>query len=344
MKAIHFRRHGGPDVLEYAEVPEPPVGPGRVAVRLEVAALNRLDLWVREGWPGIKLPLPHIPGADGAGRVASAGESARDMPEGLRVVISPSQSCGECEVCRQGKENLCREWKLLGEHLPGTYAQYVAVPARNVLPLPAGFPPETAAAAALVFHTAWHSLVTRGNLMPGETVVVIGASGGVNTASIQVARHLGARVLVVGSNAQKLQLAEELGADGLIDRSVHSDFSRAVYEATDRQGADVVVDNVIGSTLPLSLRCLRKGGRLLTVGNTAGPKVELDNRYMFGKHLSIIGSTMGTAKDFATVMELVFSGRLRPAIDRTYPLSEAAQAQERLASGQQRGKILLSIS
>lgn len=343
MKAVLFHQHGGPEVLVYEDFPTPEPGPGEVQVRLRAAALNRVDLWTREGWPGLRLEMPHIPGADGAGEVSAVGEGVTEVQVGDRVVINSSLSCGRCEYCLAGRDNLCRHWKLLGEHVRGTYAEYVVVPERNVLPLPQGFGYAEAAAAALVFHTAWHSLITRGGLRPGETVLVVGASGGVNTASIQVARLAGARVFVVGSNAQKLELARSLGAEVLIDRSQVEDWSRAVYEASGRRGVDVVVDNVGAGAMPLSMRAARRGGRILTVGNTGGPKFEIDNRYIFGKHLSIIGSTMGTHDDFRTVMGLVFEGRLRPVIDRTYPLAEARAAQERLAAGEQMGKIVLEI-
>jgi NADPH:quinone reductase-like Zn-dependent oxidoreductase len=343
VRTVHFHRHGGPEVLEYGELPEPEPGPGQVLVRLKAAALNRADLWVREGWPGLKLEMPHIPGADGAGVLSALGPGVEGLRQGQRVVINASLGCGACEACLAGQDNLCRDWHLLGETIRGTYAEAVVVPARNVLPLPDAFDEHAAAAAGLVFHTAWHSLITRGHLQPAETVLIIGASGGVNTAAIQVARLAGARVIVVGSSGAKLKLAESLGAEVTIDRSRDDNWSKAVFESTGRRGADVVVDNVGAGTFPLSLRAARKGGRILTVGNTGGPRFEIDNRFVFGKNLSIIGSTMGTLRDFAAVMGLVFEGRLRPVLDRTYPLSQAAEAQEVLASGQQMGKISLAI-
>ena len=343
MKAVLFHDHGGPEVLEYADHPTPEPTPGQVQVRLRAAALNRADLWVREGWPGLKLEYPHIPGADGTGEVSSLGEGVTNLKIGDRVVINASISCGECSLCLAGKDNLCREWHLLGETTRGTYAEYVVVPAINLLPLPESIEYEEAAAASLVFHTAWHSLITRGCLQKGESVLVIGASGGVNKASIQVAKHVGAKVYVVGSSPEKLSLAESLGADKLIDRSKEENWSKTVYLASERQGVDVVVDNVGAGTMAQSLRAARKGGRILTVGNTGGPKFEIDNRYVFGKHLSILGSTMGTHNDFATVMGLIFEGKLKPVLDRQYPLKEAAAAQERLAAGQQMGKITLGI-
>ncbi len=342
MKAVFFYEHGGPEVLRYGDLPTPEPAAGEVLVRLRAAALNRLDLWVREGWPGIRLAYPHILGADGAGEVAALGAGVTGWEVGQRVVVNPNIGCGECEFCLAGQDNRCDHWQLLGETRAGTYAEYVVVPARNLLALPDGFGYHEAAAAALVFQTAWHSLVTRGQLRAGEWVLVVGASGGVNTASIQIAKLAGCRVLVVGSNAEKLALAEALGADFLIDRSQTDNWAKEVYRLTGKRGVDVVVDNV-GTTFPLSFRAARKGGRILTVGNTGGPKFQIDNRYIFGKHLSVIGSTMSPQSDFREVMRLVFAGKLRPVLDRTFPLAEARAAQERLASGKQMGKITLEI-
>ena len=342
MKAVFFYEHGGPEVLRYGDLPTPEPAAGEVLVRLRAAALNRLDLWVREGWPGIRLTYPHILGADGAGEVAALGAGVTGWEVGQRVVVNPNIGCGECEFCLAGQDNRCDHWQLLGETRAGTYAEYVVVPARNLLALPDGFGYHEAAAAALVFQTAWHSLVTRGQLRAGEWVLVVGASGGVNTASIQIAKLAGCRVLVVGSNAEKLALAEALGADFLIDRSQTDNWAKEVYRLTGKRGVDVVVDNV-GTTFPLSFRAARKGGRILTVGNTGGPKFQIDNRYIFGKHLSVIGSTMSPQSDFREVMRLVFAGKLRPVLDRTFPLAEARAAQERLASGKQMGKITLEI-
>ena len=342
MKAVLFHKHGGAEVLEYSDFPEPQPAPGQVLVRLEAAALNRLDLWVRAGWPGIKLDYPHIPGADGAGMVAALGEGVTGWQAGDRVVINSNLGCGVCPACLAGKDNLCRDWHLLGETVRGTYAEFVAVPAGNLYPLPAGFDAHTAAAAALVYHTAWHSLITRGGLRPGESVLVVGASGGVNTASIQIARLAGAEVYVVGSSPEKLALAESLGAHHLIDRTQDENWPKTIYTLTGKRGVDVVVDNV-GTTFSLSFRAAAKGGRILTVGNSGGPKFEIDNRFIFGKHLSLLGSSMGTKADFAAVMALVIAGKLQVARDRTYPLRQAALAQQRLESGEQLGKITLSI-
>jgi len=342
MKAVLFHKHGGPEVLEYTDFPTPEPGPGEALVRLKAAALNGLDLWVRAGWPGIKLEYPHIPGADGAGEVVALGSGVTNRAIGERVVINSNLGCGKCEACLAGFDNRCRAWGLLGETRRGTYAEYVAVPARNLVLLPEGFDERSAAAAALVFHTAWHSLIARGGLRAGESVLVVGASGGVNTACIQIAKLTGATVYVVGSNAEKLSIAESLGADRLIDRSQEENWPKIVYQLTGKRGVDVVVDNV-GITFPLSFRAACKGGRILTVGNTGGSTVEIDNRFIFAKHLSLIGSTMGTQKDFKAVMELVFAGHLKPVLDRSFPLAEARAAQERLEKGEQMGKITLAI-
>jgi NADPH:quinone reductase-like Zn-dependent oxidoreductase len=329
-------------VLEYSDFPTPEPGEGEVLVKLEAAALNRVDLWTRNGWPGIKLEYPHIPGADGAGIVASLGACVSSWKIGDHVVINSNLGCGHCAACISGQDNRCREWHLLGETVRGTYAEYVVVPATNIYPIPAGFEIHKAAAAALVFQTAWHSLIIRGGLKAGESVLVVGASGGVNTASIEIAKLAGATVFVVGSNPMKLKLAESLGADHLIDRSKDENWSKTVYNLTNKQGVDVVVDNV-GITFPSSFRVAAKGGRILTVGNSGGPKFEIDNRFIFGKHLSLIGSSMGTRADFATVMDLVFEGKLKPVMDRDYPLMDARFAQEQLEKGEQLGKITLTI-
>jgi NADPH:quinone reductase-like Zn-dependent oxidoreductase len=341
MKAILFHQHGGPEVLEYGEFPTPEPGPGEVRVSIRTAAMNRLDIWMRNGWPGIKLDYPHIPGADGAGVIDAVGADVTEFQVGDRVVIDGNLSDGTCEFCQAGQDNLCVKWGLLGETARGTYAEYVVMPDRNVLKLPDDFPFDRAAAASLVFLTAWHSLITRGKLQVGETVLIVGAGGGVNTASIQIAKYVGAKVVVVGSNAQKLQQAEALGADVLVDRSQEPDWSKALYRITDKRGVDVVVDNVGASTLPLSMRAVRKGGRILTVGNTSGPKFEFDNRYLFTKHISFLGSTMGTRTDFAQAMGLVFEGKLTPALDQTFALKDARLAHERMERGEFFGKIIL---
>ncbi len=344
MKAIGFEQHGGIDRLQVLDLPDPQPAAGQLLVRLEAVALNHMDLLVLEGWPGLQLEMPHIPGADGAGMVMEIGPEVTEFAVGDRVAIYPNLSCGRCEFCVAGADNLCREWQLLGEHTRGTFRELMAVPAGNLLKMPDDFDPKVAAAAPTVYLTAWHSLIGRGQLRPGEVVLVVGASGGVNTASIQIARLAGARVIVVGSGDEKLQLAKQLGAELLIDRSLDAAWSRTAYRHDGRHGVDVVVDNVGAPTMASSLRAVRKGGRILTVGNTGGPKYEIDHRFLFGKHITVIGSTMGSRSEFQQVMRLVFRGDLRPVLDMQYPLQRAAEAYQRLQAGEQLGKITLTLS
>ena len=338
-----FQRHGGPEVLEYGDFPAPEPGPGQVQVRIKAAAMNRLDIWARKGWPGIRLEYPHILGADGAGLISALGAGVTQVKVGDRVVINGNISDGTCEFCAAGQDNMCVHWALLGETVRGTYAEYVVVPDRNVLTLPDDFPFDRAAAASLVFLTAWHSLIIRGKLQAGESVLIVGAGGGVNTASLQIAKYAGAKVYVVGSNVEKLKRVEQLGADVLINRSdpAQADWARSIYQLTNKRGVDIVVDNVGAGTLAMSQRAVRKGGRILTVGNTGGPTFEFDNRYMFAKHIAYIGSTMGTRTDFAKVMQLIFEGKLAPPIDRTFALQDARAAHEHMERGEFFGKILL---
>lgn len=342
MKAVLLNNHGGPEVLQYGDFPTPPVLIGHTLIKLHAAALNHMDLFVRKGWPGLKLEYPHILGADGAGEISELAPDVSGWKIGDRVVINANLGCGECEFCVTNQDNMCKNWHLLGETIRGTYAEYVSVPIRQLYKLPDNISYMTAAAAGLVFQTAWHSMITRGHLQPGETVLIIGASGGVNTASIQISKFIGARVIVLGSTLEKLSLAQSLGADEVILRDQEGDWSKTVFNLTNRHGVDVVIDNV-GTTFTQSFRALRKGGRLLTVGNTASPKFEIDNRYIFGKHLTIIGSTMGTISDFNEVMDLISSQRLVPAISRSFPLEDVGEAHIHLESGNNLGKVILSI-
>ncbi len=344
MRALGFEAHGALDQVRLLELPEPTPGPGEVVVRIHAAALNRLDLWVLEGWPGLKLKLPHIMGSDGAGVVAAAGPGVTRFQPGDRVAINPTICNDPTDYfARRGRDNMCDDFALFGEHVDGFYTELAAVPERNLLPLPEHVSFETAAAASLVFVTAWHSLITRGGLQAGESVLVLGAGGGVNTASIQIARLAGAGpIYVVGSSDEKLELARSLGADVVINRQT-ADWGKELFRLTGRRGVDVVVDNVGAATFAHSLRALKRGGRLLTVGNSSGARFEIDNRYLFAKHLSIIGSTMGTSADYETVMNLIFEGHLSPVIDTVYPLEESTVALRRLQANEVSGKLVLTI-
>lgn len=343
MKAVYFHEHGGPEVLEYGELEAPQPGPGEVQVAVRAAALNRLDLFVRAGWPGLKLAYPHIPGADAAGVISAVGDGVSTVAPGDRVVLDGYMYEDPLdENVLAGRDNLARRGGIIGEDYPGTYAEFIVVPERNVLRMPGGFPFEEAAAASLVFMTAWHSLITRGGLRPGESVLIVGAGGGVNTASIQIAKHAGAGpVYVVGSTDDKLTQAAELGADVLINRH-KGDWSKAVYEATGKRGVDVVVDNVGAPTWRDSIRALAPGGRLLVVGATGGPAAETPVNYIFGRNLTIVGSTMAPQADFRRVMRLLFEGELHAVVGRVMPLAAAAEAHRLLAGGGVFGKIVLA--
>ena len=341
MKALIFHQHGTLDNVSYTDIPQPEIGATDVLVQVKAAALNRLDLWVLEGWPGLKLKLPHVMGSDGAGMITAVGSQVTKFNIGDRVAINPTLSCGHCHFCQTGRDNLCDSFALLGEHEPGFFAEYTAVPTRNLLKMPDTASFEAAAAASLVYVTAWHSLIVRGGLQAGESVLIVGAGGGVNSASIQIAKLAGAGpIYVVGSDDEKLACAQELGADVLINRH-NENWGKAIFKASQRRGVDVVVDNVGAASYFASLRSLKKGGRLLTVGNTSGAQFEFDNRYMFSRQISIIGSSMGTIADYERVMGLVFNGRLQPLIDSTLPLSEGLSALKRLQANDVIGKLIL---
>lgn len=343
MKALVFHEHGTLEQANIADIPEPTVGPDDVLLEVKAAALNRLDLWVLAGWPGLDLKLPHVMGSDGAGIVAQVGSHVDGINIGDHVAVNPTVGCGQCVYCRAGDTHRCDRFAIIGEHLDGFAATYTAVPAQNLVKMPVDFPFTHAAAASLVYVTAWHSLISVGNLQPGESVLIVGAGGGVNTAAIQIAKLAGADpVYVVGSNTEKLAQAAQLGADVLINRH-ETDWGKAVFKATNRRGVDVVVDNVGAATFHTSLRSLKKGGRLLTVGNTSGPKFEFDNRLMFARHLHILGSTMGPHRDYEKVMGLIFNGRLQPVIDTIYPLDEGVTALQQLQNGDVMGKLVLAL-
>ncbi|MCX7671093.1 MAG: zinc-binding dehydrogenase [Anaerolineae bacterium] len=345
MRAIVFYQHGGPEVLQYRDdIPVPQPGPDEVLVRVHYAALNRLDDFVRIGWRGLDLTFPHIPGSDFSGTIVALGAEVSGWAVGQRVVANPTLWCGRCPACTAGQHNRCDRFAILGEHAPGACAEFVTVPARNLIAIPDEYPDELAAAAPLVFVTAWHMLITAGQLRPGETVLIVGAGGGVNTAALQIARLVGATVYVVAANAAKAARVRDLGADWVVDRSAEPNWSKAVWTATERRGVDVVVDNVGAATWAHSLRCLAKGGRLLTVGGTSGYETVTPVNLVFGKHLSIIGTTMGTQADFVAVMTQVWRGRLMPVVDRIFPLAEYRAALARLLAGEGFGKQVVQVA
>ncbi len=342
MQAIGFSEHGDISKMGLFDVPEPTPGAGEVLVALKASAFNRLDIWVREGWKGLNLAMPHISGSDGAGVIAAVGEGVTGVAVGDRVAIDPGVNTAADAFTAQGEDSVSPRYVILGEHIPGTHTEFVVLPAENVIPLPDDVPFETAAAAGLVYLTAWRMLMRRANLRAGETVLVLGAGGGVNSAAIQIAKLAGCTVIATTSTKVKMAQAAELGADTVLNYRDDPNWWKAVYKLTGKQGADVVVDNVGAATMPYSLRAVKRGGRIVIVGNTSGPIVQLDLRFLFSKQISLIGSTMGSHYDYRTVMELVFAGKLHPTIHTVMPLTDGVAAMKILENGEQFGKIVLN--
>lgn len=348
MKAFILRATGGEGLEQtgLADVPDAPLpGDGEVRVAIRAAALNHLDLFVIQGLPGLPQSLPHILGSDGAGIVESVGPGVTTVRPGDRVVINPGISDYTCEFCRAGEHSLCVRYGILGEHFPGMLAELVTVPMHNVLPLPAVTPPVTwpeAAAFSLVTLTAWRMLATRARVKPGEWVLVWGIGGGVSLTALRIAKLFGARVIATSSSDAKLARASGLGADVVVNHRT-AQVTQAVREATGKRGVDVVVENVGEATWGESLRCLAKGGRIVTCGGTSGPKLVTDVRPLFWHQFSILGSTMGNAAEYREVVRRLGEGELRPIVDATFPLERARAAFERLARGDQIGKVAVEI-
>jgi NADPH:quinone reductase-like Zn-dependent oxidoreductase len=343
MKAVIFAKHGGTDVLRCTDAAEPAIGARDVLVAVRACALNHLDIWVRRGLPGVKIPLPHIGGCDIAGEVAKVGDAVTNVRPGDRVLLAPGVSCGQCEQCLAGKDNECRQYSLLGYVYDGGYAEYVKAPSVNAMPMPANLSFEEAAAVPLVFLTAWHMLITRAQLKPGDQVLILGAGSGVGSAAIQIAKITGARVIATAGSESKLAKAKELGADEAILHS-KQDISDEVRRITNHRGVDVVFEHVGQLTWEQSIRSLAMGGRLVTCGATTGYEGKIDIRYLFSRNLSILGTYMGSKAELFAVLNLVGRGELKPVIDCVLPLERAAEAQDRLENREQFGKIVLRIS
>ena len=342
MKAIVFHQHGGPEVLQYVDVPTPEPRPNEVLVRVRACALNHLDLWVRRGLPNVPIPLPHVPGSDIAGEIAKIGAEVTTVRTGQKVVLAPLVSCGKCPACVAGLDNRCRQATNLGYMIDGGCAEFVRAPEVNCLPYPENLSFEEAAAVPLVFQTAWHMLVDRAQLQPGEDVLVLGAGSGVGSAAIQIAKFFGARVIATAGSDAKLEKARQLGADHVINHKTQKirDEARRI---TNKRGVDVVFEHVGTATWDDSLASLALSGRLVTCGNTTGYDAKLDLRFLFSRQLSLLGSYMGLKSELHTIMKLVSGGRLKPVVDRMFPLQEAAAAHAYLESGQQFGKVVLEV-
>ncbi|HEX8692524.1 MAG TPA: zinc-binding dehydrogenase [Longimicrobium sp.] len=339
MRAAIFHSHGGPEVVRIEDVPRPRPGPGELLVEVKAAAMNHLDLWIRRGLP-IDTTMPHVGGSDIAGVVAEVGEGVDAARIGERVVVNPSLWDGACEWCRRGEESMCVAFRIIGEHTDGGFRELAPVPADHAYRIPDEMRFEDAAALPISYMTAWRALTSRARLQPGESVLVIGASGGTAIAAVQIARLIGARVLAVTKGAENVERVRALGAEFVYDRA-EEDWSKAVYRDTGRRGVDVVVENVGAATWAGSVRALARGGRLVTYGATTGPQVEIDLRQVFWKQLAVIGTTMASRAEFEQMLEAAFSGRLRPVIDSVLPLDRAREAHERLEAGSQFGKIVL---
>ena len=341
MKAIAIRLHGGLDVLRLEDLPDPEASAGRVVVGVKAVALNHLDIWVREGWAGLKLAFPHVPGADVAGVVESVGPGVKGVAPGDEVVVNPGISCGRCRACLSGDDVMCRDYSILGEHVSGGYAQKVGVPFQNVVPKPKNLSFDEAACVPLVFLTAWHALVARAGLRAGETVLVHAAGSGVGSAGIQIAKLLGATVIATAGSDTKCERARQLGADHAVNYS-RQDFLTEVRRITGKRGVDVLFEHVGKATWEKSLLALARGGRLVTVGATTGYDPPTDLRHVFYRSLSILGSTMGSKGELFDVLALVEQGKLKPVLDRVLPLAEAGAAQKLLEDRAQFGKIVLN--
>jgi len=342
IKAMRIHRHGGPEVLQVDEIDPPHAGAGEVTVEVKACALNHLDIWTRTGMPNVRIEMPRILGSDVSGIVVETGEGVTDVPLGEEVVLQPGLSCRRCLRCLQGRDNECQQYKVLGSRVDGGYTERLSVPVENLLPKPKRLSFEEAASVPLVFLTAWHMLVERARLRPGEDVLVLAAGSGVGIAAIQIAKLWGARVIATASTDAKLARAQELGADDLVNYR-EQDFAREVQRLTDKKGVDVVIEHVGQDTFPKSLQSLARGGRLVTCGATSGPDIEVDLRYVFARHLALLGSYMGGKHELAELLPFFDTGRLKPVVDRVFPLEEAADAHRRMENREQFGKIVLRI-
>ncbi len=340
MKAVIFNEHGGPEVLSYQERPQPSIRADEVLVEVRACALNHLDVWARGGLPGIEIPMPHILGNDIAGTVRETGELVDWVKPGDEVLLQPGVSCGHCRECLRGADNLCPSYDILGYRRDGGYAQFVAAPAVNVIPKPKNLSFEEAAALPLVTVTAWHMLVGRAQVKPGEDVLIHAAGSGVGSIAIQIAKLLGARVIATASTDEKLEKAKELGADETVNYT-REDWPKEVRRLTNRKGVEIVFEHTGAATWPGSIQSLAKDGRLVTCGATSGYDAHTDLRQVFYRHVSLLGSFMGSKSELLDAMKFVERGQIRGVVDRTLPLAEARRAHELMQDRAQFGKLVL---
>lgn len=338
MKAVRLHAYGGPEVLRYEDVPDPKPRKDQVLVRVRACAMNHLDLWVRKGTT--KSPLPHIPGSDIAGEVVEMGEYVSGFKAGQRVLLAPMSFCNQCEHCSAGVQNLCSGFTVLGNGVDGGDCELIAVPPVNVIPIPGSLSFEEAASVPLVFLTAYHMLTGRASLRPGQTVLILGANSGVGIAAIQLAKLFNATVIATAGNEAKIEKAMALGADYVINHYVHK-ISDEVKKITDRQGVDIVVEHVGAATWDESIKSLKMGGTLVTCGATTGPEAKIDLRFLYSKQFKLLGSYMGTMGELHEVLKLVFRGKLKPIVDRSFRLQDARAAHDYMDRSEMFGKIVL---
>ena len=341
VKGLGFSVHGGLNRVGWVEIPTPEPGPGEVRVRVHAAAFNRLDRFVLEGIPGVPIELPHVLGSDASGVVDSVGDGVTDVTPGAEVLVNPGLWDGTCEYCKMGQESLCRNFRILGEHTQGSATEFIVVPRRNIHAKPPVWSWTQAAAAPLVFQTAWRALRTVGELRPGETVAIIGAGGAVAPAAIQVAHRLGGRVVVVGRSAEKVGRAVALGAEAGLVVAAEKPHDRLLWEWSNKRGIDVIFDSVGAETVARSLRALARGGRLVVIGATEGPKVELDLRTLYWRQGSIRGSTMASQAEFDAVYAELVRGHLLPVVDSEWEWDRGVEAFQRLGAPDVFGKVVL---
>ncbi|HIE65705.1 MAG TPA: alcohol dehydrogenase [Nitrospiria bacterium] len=341
MKAVRFHQFGGPEILIYEDAPLPVAGAGEVIVQVKACALNHLDLWTRGGIPTYHINLPHIPGCDVAGMIDHVGEGVTGFIKGDKVLIAPGLSCFRCPSCLAGRDNLCEHYRIFGAGCDGGYAEFTKAPASNLIPIPNEISYNEAAAFPLTFLTAWHMLIKRAGLQPGQDLLVLAGGSGVGSAAIQIGKLAGARVIATAGTEGKLDQALMIGADFVIDHS-RDDFSEEVLRITDGRGVDVVFEHIGPATFDWSLRALAKGGTLVTCGATSGPRVDLDLRYVFSRELTLMGALMGTRAELLEITHLVGEKKLRPIIDSVHPLSEARILQEKMGSRDLFGKLILA--
>jgi len=342
MKCVRFHRHGGPEVLQYEEAPDPAPGEGEALVRVKACALNHLDLWARNGLPNVKIPLPHISGCDIAGVVELAPAGEAEFQSGSEVIVSPGMSCGRCDRCLTGRDNQCTQYAIIGYQVDGGLAELVRVPRTNLVRKPEGLGFVEAASFPLVFLTAYHMLVSRARVEAGETVLVLGAGSGVGSAAIQVAKMYGASVIATAGGEEKLRKARELGADEVVDH-YRQDVLEEVRRVTGRRGVDIVVEHVGRATWEKSVKALARGGRVVTCGATTGHEAVTDLRYVFSRELTVFGSYMGSKGELLKVARLFEEGRLKPVVDSTFPLQRAAEAETRMERSEHFGKIVVTV-